>query len=97
LEEVFPVVVVIVVMEPLQICVSGIVRVIRGTLVLKIHIMCFYLIGIGFGAILAFYFKYHLMGIWMGWVGGLVISILFFTKILWSANWEMLPEATEEE
>jgi len=96
LEELFPVVLVIVVLEPLQICMSGIVRTIRGTLVLKIYILCFYLIGIGFGAVLAFRFDLNLKGIWIGWVAALVISIIFFSHILYSANWDN-PQVTEED
>lgn len=94
LDELFPVVVAIVVLEPLQICMSGIVRVIRGTLVLKIYILCFYLIGIGLGAVLAFWYQLNLKGIWIGWVAALFLSIAFFTKILLSANWDD-PQVTE--
>lgn len=84
------------VLEPLQICMSGIVRVIHGTLVLRIYILCFYLIGIGLGAVLGFTFQLNLKGIWLGWVAALFISIIFFARIMYAANWEG-PQVTKED
>lgn len=81
---------VILFLEPIQICLSSIIRVIKGALVLKVYILCFYLIGIGLGAVLAFKFNLDLVGIWIGWLTALVLSIVFFSKVLYNATWEEL-------
>jgi Na+-driven multidrug efflux pump len=87
LELIFPVFLVIMFLEPIQICLSSIIRVIKGALVLKVYILCFYMVGIGLGALLAFRYQLDLVGIWLGWLTALVLSIIFFSKVLYSATW----------
>ncbi|XP_019447830.1 PREDICTED: protein DETOXIFICATION 40-like [Lupinus angustifolius] len=79
----------------LAIVLNGIQPVLSGvavgcgwqSFVAYVNVGCYYGVGIPFGAILGFYFKFGAKGIWLGMLGGTSMQTLILIWVTFRADW----------
>ncbi|XP_057455819.1 protein DETOXIFICATION 40-like [Lotus japonicus] len=88
----------------LAIVLNGIQPVLSGvavgcgwqTFVAYVNVGCYYGIGIPFGAVLGFYFKFGAKGIWLGMLAGTVLQTIILVWVTFRTDWNKeIEEATK--
>ncbi|KAK7261089.1 hypothetical protein RIF29_27393 [Crotalaria pallida] len=79
----------------LSIILNGVQPVLSGvavgcgwqTFVAYVNVGCYYGVGIPFGALLGFYFKFGAKGIWLGMLGGTVMQTIILMWVTFRTDW----------
>eukprot|EP00298_Acanthocystis_sp_HF-20_P016488 c21495_g2_i1.p1 GENE.c21495_g2_i1~~c21495_g2_i1.p1 ORF type:complete len:505 (-),score=170.36 c21495_g2_i1:35-1549(-) len=89
--------------DGIQSCGTGIFRGVgRHHTVALLNFFSFWVFGLGFGAFLAFYLEFGLIGIWWGTVSGVFLTSFLLFYMIYKINWvheaeEAIKRAAKEE
>jgi Na+-driven multidrug efflux pump len=64
--------------------------------VTRIDMVSFYIINICSGTYLSYYMEVGLLGIWIGWLIGLVVSIILMSSVLLRINYNSQSDSMLE-
>ncbi len=89
MEDIFPIMLIVIFLESMQICLGGFLRSMdMSQKVLKVYIWSFYIVGISSSILLAFYNFQNVKGIWIGWLLGQLMAIIWFLIIIFKIDWD---------
>ncbi len=71
----------------LQVVLLGVVKTLQSTLLWKISLISYYIFGLGATILIGYYMQWGLMGIWIGWSIGTVISLFFLIRYISQIDW----------
>lgn len=69
--------------DGVHLVLTGIIKTLTTSEVLKLSLLFFYVVGIGSSSVLCFFFGFGLWGLWVGWLIGVGASLVTsFVKIV---------------
>ena len=87
MQQTFFIFIAILLLESVQIILFGIIKTFEMEQLWKIPAKSYYLVGLSSSIIFAFWFKWNLEGIWLGWLLGIITCILFEVRYLMKLDW----------
>lgn len=72
----------------IQVVLLGVVKTLQITILWKISLLSYYVLGMGATIFFGYTMDMGLRGIWIGWIIGTAVSLLFLVKYIQQIDWD---------